>query len=87
MRAVRHVETDMGRQRQHRGHRISAGAGWDEMIQRNVDDDCLAEGPWQLAALDREYWGALEQTFVAHVLRRTGVPRPLVVVSCCDRPF
>lgn len=65
--------TDIGRQRLNRGHGYLGRRRWDDVIQIHVGDDGLAEGPWQRAALDREYWRSLEQAFVARVLRRTTV--------------
>lgn len=51
-----------------------AGSDPIEVIQRHVDDEGHAEGPWQLAAQDRERWASCEQGFVARVLRRADAP-------------
>lgn len=76
VRAVLHVDADRGRQRLNRGHRYFGRRRWDEVMQRHVDDDGVAEGPWQLPALDREHWGSLSEGFVACVLRHRSADPP-----------
>lgn len=61
-------------QRLNRGHGYLGRRRWHEVTQRHVDDEGQAQGPWQLAAQDRERWASLEQGFVARMSRRTDAP-------------